>query len=241
MRSLLRPHVVSLVLVSATPLAAQSGPPVGAHNYRVDATFEGEAMFPWMSQIVVNDTVVGGDSALAVGYNSRDDGAGGWLFTFRTTLRREDLRSVGASWSGRGSRGPAWCEATVDDGIIRIRDPHGEQESGPHEGVLIPDFALPAALAMLDLESGMTLPLTPYRCATDPRGASQIRVYDIDVTIAAGTHERPYRGMVPVWIVRTAGDFVVQVVVDSADRTILHVSTQQGTVGESRERYIGTE
>lgn len=241
MRPLLLLPVVSLILLSAVRLAAQSGPPAGAHNYRVDATFEGEPMFPWMSQLVVSDTVVDGDSAVAVGYNSRDDGAGGWLFTFRTTLRREDRHSASASWRGRGSRGPAACDAVVDAGVIRITDPHGAQESGPHQGTLVPDFALPVALAMRDLEPGTTLTLTPYRCATDPRGASQIRVWNVDATVTAGTWARPYRGDVPVLIVRTTGDHVVQVVVDAADRTILHVTTQQGTVGESRERYIGTE
>lgn len=241
MRPLLLPHVVSLVLLAAAPLAAQSRPPIGAHNYRVDATFEGEPMFPWMTQMVVTDTVVDGDSAVAVGYNSRDDGAGGWFFTYRTTLRRADQHSAQASWRGRGSRGPTSCDAVVDEGVIRITDPHGEQQSGPHEGTLMPDFALPVAIAMLDLEPGTTLSLTPYRCATDPRGASQIRVWNVDATVTAGTWARPYRGDVPALIVRTTGEHVVQVVVDAADRTVLHVTTQQGHVGESRERYVSSE
>ena len=235
-------YLVPFILLSTGPVAGQSRPPVGSHNYRVDATFEGDPMFPWMSQLVVADTVVAGDSAVAVIYNSRDDGSDGWLFTYRTTLRSDDLHSPVASWWGEGRRGPSSCEAVVDEGVIRITDPHGEQRSGPHAGTLIPDFALPAALAMLDLEPGTTLALTPYRCGTDPRGPSTIRVWKAEATVTAGTYARPYRGDVPVWNVRAVGeDFGVDVVIDATDRTILHVRTKQGTVGESRERYVRSE
>ncbi len=238
----MRTHLltVALLLLSTfAPAGAQSGPPSGAHLYRVDGTFEGEAMFPWMAQLVLDDTIVGGDTALSVSYNSREDGASGWLFSFSTTVAR-DLSSPSASWRGRGRSGEAWCEAEVAEGLIRIVDAHGAQQSGPHEGPLVPDFALAAAFATLDLEDGATFALTAYRCGADPRGPATIRVWPVEATVTAGRHARASQAEAAVWIVRTTG-LELEAVIAATDRTVLSITTQQGGYGESRERYVGTE
>lgn len=238
LRSLL---VVPLLVVGPTALTAQSTrvPPSGAHNYQVTATYEGQPMMPWMSQAVIGDTVLDGEPALSVTYNSREDGEG-WRFVYRSAVALTDLWSPRATWDGNGRAGPAHCIADVADGVVRIADAYGERSSA-HDGVLIPDFTLVPVLSTLPLAHDRTFELTVYRCNADPTQAATVRVWSIVATVTTGVHARQNGQPEPVWIVRTTGGFDIEAIIAQADRLAIEVTTDQSGMGTMTERYVGTE
>jgi hypothetical protein len=201
--------------------------------------YEGEPMLPWVSQLVVRDTVLGEEPALAITYNSRDEGAG-WLFVNTTAVRKRDLHSAGSTWIGNGRQGHTRCDAVVEDGMVRITDDYGDQVHGPYEGTLLPVFALAPVIAATELTDGMSIRLRPYQCGPGSLGQAVLHVWDLEAVVTAATETRP-SGDTDVWLVRSERGYRIELVIAQSDRTVQRITTYPAGSGRMVEEHASME
>lgn len=213
-------------------------PPSGTQEYGVRGFYDGGEMEPWTSSLTVSDSTIGERAAVRAVYSSRFEN-GQYQFVHSASWLRADARQMQMKWNN-GGHSVSSCSLSVENARLTGNvSSIGTIAPIVLSQTAVPDFALGAYFATLQLQDGDSLRITVVRCLPDVEG-NPVQTLDITFKVRKATESRGDLKAQSAWLLEGSGSYPFKTWISTEDRMVLKMFTPQGSVGHSEDTFVRT-